>query len=116
MSERPAGHQVPTGSEGAASGAPAVPPREPSHAERCRTLVASARRGALSTVAIEPPGYPYGSVDAAAVRAVEDAGYSWACAVTRVPGLTEGFALPRIGVAERDDGARFAARLLLRGR
>ena len=38
------------------------PPREPSHAERCRTLVASATRGALSTISVEPPGYPYGSV------------------------------------------------------
>ena len=35
---------------------------EPSHAERCRTLVASATRGALSTLAADPAGYPYGSV------------------------------------------------------
>ena len=62
MSERPPGHQVPTGSEGASTGTPAVPPREPSHAERCRTLVSSARRGALATIATEPAGYPYGSV------------------------------------------------------
>ncbi|HEX5588620.1 MAG TPA: DUF2470 domain-containing protein [Acidimicrobiia bacterium] len=71
MSERPSGHQVPTGAEGGEVGAPAVPPREPSHAERCRTLVASARRGALSTVAIEPAGYPYGSV---ASYGLDDAG------------------------------------------
>ncbi len=37
-------------------------PAEPSHAERCRTLVAGATRGALSTIAAEPPGFPYGSV------------------------------------------------------
>jgi len=65
MAERPSGHQVPTGDEGgtapgARPGAP--PPPEPSHAERCRTLVTSATRGALSTLAADPEGYPYGSV------------------------------------------------------
>ena len=39
-----------------------APPPEPSHAERCRTLVASANRGALCTLAVDPAGYPYGSV------------------------------------------------------
>jgi len=48
---------------GAPSSPPgAPPPPEPSHAERCRTLVASATRGALSTLAADPEGYPYGSV------------------------------------------------------
>src|SRR5664279_5491896 len=65
MVERPTGHQVPLGDEGGAApstrpGAP--PPPEPSHAERCRTLVESATRGALSTLAADPAGYPYGSV------------------------------------------------------
>lgn len=65
MVERPTGHQVPSGGEGAAApstGAGGPPPPEPSHAERCRTLVASASRGALSTLATDPAGYPYGSV------------------------------------------------------
>jgi putative heme iron utilization protein len=63
QTERPSGHQVPAGAEGGqASDPPGPPPREPSHAERCRTLVASGTRGALSTVATDPPGYPYGSV------------------------------------------------------
>src|SRR5665811_127916 len=65
MNERPTGHQVPTGDEGgtAPSARPGEPPPpEPTHAERCRTLVASASRGALSTLAADPPGYPYGSV------------------------------------------------------
>jgi heme iron utilization protein len=64
MSQRPAGHDVPAGTEGgAAPGGPAgPPPPEPSHAERCRTLVATQRRGTLCTVAVEPAGYPYGSV------------------------------------------------------
>src|SRR5258705_4448632 len=61
MEPRPREHQLP----GAAStsGVPAPPPaREPTHAERVRTLVHSERRGALSTVAAEPAGYPFGSV------------------------------------------------------
>jgi putative heme iron utilization protein len=65
MVERPAGHLVPTGDEGGAapSARPGARlPPEPSHAERSRTLVASASRGALSTLAADPPGYPYGSV------------------------------------------------------
>jgi heme iron utilization protein len=65
MAERPTGHDVPSGDEGgtAADERPgAVLPPEPSHAERCRTLVASASRGALSTLAADPAGYPYGSV------------------------------------------------------
>ena len=44
----------------AAGGRPAPP--EPSHAERARTLVAGQSRGALSTVAVEPAGTPFGSV------------------------------------------------------
>jgi hypothetical protein len=64
MSQRPSGHDVPTGAEGAApaSGPAGPPPPEPSHAERCRTLVSSQSRGTLCTVAVEPAGYPYGSV------------------------------------------------------
>jgi putative heme iron utilization protein len=34
---------------------------EPSHAERARTLVASRSEGALSTLALDPAGHPYGS-------------------------------------------------------
>lgn len=65
MTERPTGHQVPAGDEGdtpSGAGPGGPPPPEPSHAERCRTLVASASRGALSTLAADPQGYPYGSV------------------------------------------------------
>jgi putative heme iron utilization protein len=39
---------------------PAV--RAPSHAERCRTRVVQARSGALSTIARDPAGFPYGSL------------------------------------------------------
>jgi putative heme iron utilization protein len=41
---------------------PTRPAPEPSHAERARTLMASQGRGALSTIALEPPGSPFGSV------------------------------------------------------
>ena len=62
-----AGHILPGGSSGeAASGEPdggtGPPVAEPSHAERARTLVASQTRGALSTIALEPAGAPFGSV------------------------------------------------------
>jgi putative heme iron utilization protein len=39
----------------------------PSHAERCRTLASQSLSATLSTVAREPPGFPYGSLVAVAV-------------------------------------------------
>ncbi len=36
--------------------------RAPTHAERTRTLLAGADSGTLSTIALEPAGYPFGSV------------------------------------------------------
>jgi putative heme iron utilization protein len=63
MSARPSMHQVPVDEPGEAPGGAARPPApEPTHAERCRTLVSAASRGALSTIAADPAGYPYGSV------------------------------------------------------
>ncbi len=63
---------VPAGDEGGdAPVAGGPPPPEPSHAERCRTLVSSASRGSLCTLAADPEGYPYGSV---ASYALDDAG------------------------------------------
>jgi putative heme iron utilization protein len=35
--------------------------RAPTHAERVRTLLAAQATGALATLALEPPGHPYGS-------------------------------------------------------
>jgi putative heme iron utilization protein len=63
MAERPMMHQVPTADD-TSGGAPRfdAPPPEPTHAERCRTLVSSVSRGSLSTLATDPAGYPYGSV------------------------------------------------------
>src|SRR4051794_27503623 len=62
MTTRPTGHQVPAHAEGGTADPSFDHAREPTHAERCRTLVASQTRGALSTVAVQPEGYPYGSV------------------------------------------------------
>ena len=61
------GHQLPQGmgdgqANGDEAGAARPPAPEPSHAERARTLVSAANRGVLSTVALDPPGYPFGSV------------------------------------------------------
>src|SRR3954471_13092092 len=62
MESRPREHQLP-GTTAAAGAAPTPPPaREPSHAERVRTLVHGERRGALSTLTSDPAGYPFGSV------------------------------------------------------
>lgn len=60
--------------------------------------------------------YPYGRVDRDVVRAVVDAGYSYACAVHRVPALPDRYATPRVGVGQCDWSVRFVAKLFLRGR
>lgn len=41
--------------------------RAPTHAERCRTLVSQVKAGALSTIARDPAGFPYGSLVTIAV-------------------------------------------------
>ena len=41
---------------------PRRPELTPSAAEHCRTLVASARSGALATLARDPDGFPYASL------------------------------------------------------
>jgi heme iron utilization protein len=56
MSEATRKHAGP----GPGTNAPAVP--EPSFAERARTLVHVGRIGALSTLSLKQPGYPFGSV------------------------------------------------------
>jgi putative heme iron utilization protein len=49
---------------------------EPSDAERARTIVATGRTGALSTIGIDPAGVPFGSLVA---HAVDDAGRPVLC-------------------------------------
>jgi heme iron utilization protein len=62
MDSRPREHQLPESTGGAGVAPTAPPAREPSHAERCRTLMQGERRGSLSTLAADPAGYPFGSV------------------------------------------------------
>jgi peptidoglycan/xylan/chitin deacetylase (PgdA/CDA1 family) len=80
-------------------------------------------RGSLATLSsltgTEARGfaYPYGSMDAAARRAVHDAGYAYGCAVTASPAQLGLMALPRAYVGQRDSAARLAVkRRLYRGR
>jgi peptidoglycan/xylan/chitin deacetylase (PgdA/CDA1 family) len=72
--------------------------------------------GELMGAPVRGFAYPYGSMDAAARRAVHEAGYDYACAV-EAPMADLGFmALPRIYVGQRDGAARLTAkRVLYRG-
>ena len=54
--------------------------------------------------------YPYGSLDAAALRLVRQAGYRYACAWNRRIDASD-YDLPRIPVSERDTLIRFATKL-----
>ncbi|MBW1602195.1 polysaccharide deacetylase family protein [Streptomyces sp. JJ66] len=79
-----------------------------------RTETARSRE-LLAELTGQPPAgfcYPYGAVDARAVRAVRDAGYAYACAID--PGhLTGPHAVPRVHVGERDTAWRLHAKRLL---
>ena len=76
-----------------------------------------ANLAALLGTEIRGFAYPYGSMDAAARRAVRDAGYEYACAVEASMAEIGLMALPRIYVGQQDDAVRMAAkRLLHRGR
>ena len=60
--------------------------------------------------------YPYGSMDAAARRAVADAGYDYACAVQTSMSELGLMGLPRIYMGQRDGAGRMMAkRFLYRG-
>jgi len=57
------GHVIPGYDPGSQPAEPPTnPAAEPTHAERVRTLVAGQTRGALATLAVDPPGTPFGSV------------------------------------------------------
>ncbi len=67
----------------------------------------------LADAEIRGFAYPYGSMDAAARRAVRDAGYDYGCAV-RTPWAQLGLmALPRVYVGQQDGAGRMAAKRLL---
>jgi len=72
-----------------------------------------ARLGELVGAPVRGFAYPYGSMDAAARRAVEDAGYDYACAVETPMADFGIMALPRVYVGERDRAARMIAKRLL---
>jgi heme iron utilization protein len=63
----PRDHQRPEGASAPDDSSPKAP--APSHAERCRTLVAEARSGTLCTIARDPAGFPYGSLVTVAIDA-----------------------------------------------
>jgi putative heme iron utilization protein len=56
------GYDPPAPGEGSAAAGTRPPAPEPSHAERARTIVAGQGRAALSTLSLDPPGMPFGSV------------------------------------------------------
>ena len=82
------------------------------------TEVAASRADLAELLQAEIRGFafPYGSMDAAARRAVRDAGYAYACAVETPRSELGLMALPRIYVGERDSAVRMTAkRCLYRG-
>jgi peptidoglycan/xylan/chitin deacetylase (PgdA/CDA1 family) len=87
--------------------------------EQLRAEVSASRTSLAAVLGAEIRGfaYPYGSMDAAARRAVRDAGYEYACAVEASTAEIGLMALPRMYVGQQDDAVRMAAkRLLYRGR
>jgi peptidoglycan/xylan/chitin deacetylase (PgdA/CDA1 family) len=87
--------------------------------EQLTAEVGGSRSSLAALLGTEIPGfaYPYGSMDAAARRAVRDAGYQHACAVEASTAEIGLMALPRMYIGQQDDAARMAAkRLLYRGR
>lgn len=76
----------------------------------------SGSRQRLSQVAdaeIRGFAYPYGDMDEAARRAVRDAGYEYACAVSAPRADLGLMALPRMYVGENDGSGRMIAKRLL---
>jgi peptidoglycan/xylan/chitin deacetylase (PgdA/CDA1 family) len=81
-------------------------------AERLKREVSDSRRILGEVLGCEVAGFcfPYGELDASAIRAVRRARYSYACAVNTWVGWTT-YDLPRTPVADRDHLLRFAAKL-----
>ena len=65
---------------------------EESHAQLARALVAGTNRGVLSTVGLDPPGYPFGSV---ATYALDGSGRPVVCMSTLAPHTQNVAADPR---------------------
>jgi len=76
----------------------------------------SGSRASLSELTGAPVrgfAYPYGSMDAAARRAVHDAGYGYACAVQTPMADLGLMALPRVYIGQQDGAARMTAKKFL---
>ena len=87
-------------------------------AEQLEAEVSGSRAslGELLGTPVRGFAYPYGSMDAAARRAVHEAGYDYACSVETSLAELGLMALPRIYVGQRDGAARLTAkRVLYRG-
>jgi peptidoglycan/xylan/chitin deacetylase (PgdA/CDA1 family) len=69
--------------------------------------------GALTGTEIRGFAYPYGSMDAAAQRAVQAAGYEYACAVETSAAGIGMMAIPRVYVGRQDGASRLAVKRLL---
>jgi len=84
-------------------------------ADQLATEVSGSRQRLREVTETEIRGfaYPYGSMDAAARRAVRDAGYDYACAVSAPRDALGLMALPRLYVGQRDGAARMTAKRLL---
>ncbi|MGH9043146.1 MAG: HugZ family protein [Acidimicrobiia bacterium] len=65
---------------------------EESHAQLARALVAGDNRGVLSTVGLDPPGYPFGSV---ATYALDETGRPVLCMSSLAPHSQNAAADPR---------------------
>jgi peptidoglycan/xylan/chitin deacetylase (PgdA/CDA1 family) len=81
-------------------------------AHRLRTEI-SGSKSKLSELLGRPIhgfAYPYGSMDASARRAVQDAGYDYACSVVTPIADLGIMALPRIAFGQRDGSSRMATR------
>jgi peptidoglycan/xylan/chitin deacetylase (PgdA/CDA1 family) len=81
-------------------------------AEQLAAEVGASRTDLAALLGAEIRGfcYPCGSMDAAARRAVRDAGYDYACAVEAPPADVGLMALPRIYVGQQDGAARMAVK------
>jgi peptidoglycan/xylan/chitin deacetylase (PgdA/CDA1 family) len=87
--------------------------------EQLAAEVSASRASLAALLGAEVQGfaYPYGSMDAAARRAVREAGYEYACAVEASTAEIGLMALPRMYIGQQDDAVRMTAkRLLYRGR
>jgi peptidoglycan/xylan/chitin deacetylase (PgdA/CDA1 family) len=88
---------------------------DPGHLE-AEVSGSRASLGELLGAPVRGFAYPYGSMDAAARRAVRAAGYDYACAVETPRAELGWMALPRVYIGQQDTAGRLAVkRLLYRG-